>query len=161
MSHYVHLGAVGLNIDDAVSTISQRVSDRVASEVTRAAGQLTTTVSTAVDRGVERMSTAAGVGLDRFLDSPAGTALFNKIEDKVDAVGTSVVKKHKLELALLGMAGLSFFMGGSNLAGRLGPRGTRVAFAVGGVALALVASGVFAPSDELPVVPPKTRLPAR
>lgn len=142
------LGAVGFDMDAAVSTISQRVSDRVASEVTRATGRLTESVSTAVDRGVARMSESAGTGLDKFLDSPAGTALFDKIEAKVDNVATGVVKKHKVELALLGVAGLALFMGGSNLSGRIGPRGTRIAFAVGGVALALVASGVFAPPEE-------------
>lgn len=144
-------------MDAAVSTISQRVSDKVTGELTRATGQLTSALSTQIDRGVERMSSAAGVGLDRFLDSQAGTALFAKIEDKVDAVGTGVVKKHKIELALLGVAGLAFFMGGANAATKMGPRATKVAFAAGAVALALVASGVFAPPEDVPpVVPPKT-----
>jgi hypothetical protein len=163
MSHYVYLGAtaipattattsaLGLNVDELATRIGQRVADRVSTEVARA-----------VDSGVSKITAAVGTGVDRFIDSPAGDAVFDKLENKIDDVGVNVIKKHKIELALLGVAGLALFMGGSNVAGKMGPRGTRVAFTVGAAALALVASGVFAPPDDAPVPPaPIRRTPAR
>jgi hypothetical protein len=153
MSHYVHLGAAttasaastspfGFDVDDLAARIGRKVADRVSTEVARA-----------VDGGVSKITAAVGTGVDKFVDSPAGEAVFDKLENKIDAVGVNVITKHKVELALLGVAGLALFMGGSNVAGKMGPRGTRVAFAVGAAALALVASGVFAPPDDAPVPP--------
>lgn len=149
------LGALGFdNVDD----LAARVASRVATSVT---DKVTSDLSKAVDRGVERITGAAGAGLDRFLDSAAGKALADKLETKASTIAVNVVKKRQVELALLGVAGLAFFMGGSNLANRMGPRGTRVAFAVGAVALGLVASGVFAPADDATPSAPPLPLPAR
>lgn len=157
MGHYVHLGATAspssfsLNVDELASRVAQRVSDRV-----------TTGVDRAIDNGVTKIATSVSASVDRFVDSPTGSAVFDKIENKLNEVVVDVVKEHKVELALLGLAGLSFFMGGSNVAGKMGPRGTRVAFVTGVVALALVASGVFAPPEEKPPAPqPIRRTPAR
>lgn len=157
MGHYVHLGATastssfGLNVDELASRVAQRVSDRV-----------TTGVDRAIDNGVTKIATSVSASVDRFVDSPTGSAVFDKIENKLNEVVVNVVKDHKIELALLGLAGLSFFMGGSNVAGKMGPRGTRVAFVTGAVALALVASGAFAPPEEkTPASQPIRRTPAR
>lgn len=166
MSYHVHLGttptattssstattsSLGIDVDAIATRIGQRVSDRVSTEVARA-----------VDNGVNKITAAVGTGVDRFVDSPAGTAVFDKLQDKLSNVVVETVKERQIELALLGVAGLALFMGGSNLAGRMGPRGTRVAFAVGAAALGLVVSGVFAPPDETtPVKPPVRRTPVR
>lgn len=149
------LGALGFdNIDD----IAARIAGRVATSVTE---RVTADLSKAVDRGVERITGAAGTGLDRFLDSSAGKALADKLETKASTIAVNVVKKRQIELALLGVAGLAFFMGGSNLANRMGPRGTRVSFAVGAVVLGLVASGVFSPPEEAALPTPPAPLPTR
>jgi hypothetical protein len=161
MSHYVYLGAtptsattsstattsaLGLNVDELATRIGQRVADRVSTEVARA-----------VDSGVSKITAAVGTGVDRFIDSPAGEAVFDKLESKLDQVAVNTVKKHQTELALLGLAGLALFMGGGSLATKMGPKATTTAFVVGASALALVVTGVFAPPEEAPL--PKRRLP--
>ena len=165
MSYHAHLGATptasasstattssfGVDVDALATRIGQRVADRVSTEVARA-----------VDSGVNKITAAVGTGVDRFVDSPAGTAVFDKLQDKLSNVVVETVKERQIELALLGIAGLALFMGGSNLAGRLGPRGTRVSFAVGAAALGLVVSGVFAPPEPPPLpTGPIRRTPVR
>ena len=165
MSYHAHLGStptasasstattssLGIDVDALATRIGQRVADRVSTEVARA-----------VDNGVNKITAAVGTGVDRFIDSSAGEAVFDKLESKLDSVATNTLKKHQIELALLGVAGLALFMGGSNLAGRMGPRGTRVSFTIGAAALALVASGVFAPPEPPPLpTGPTRRTPVR
>jgi hypothetical protein len=145
------------NVDSAVQTIGKRVSDSVVSEVNKASGRLTSAVSTAAAQGVERMTSAAGVGLDRFLDSPAGTALFTKIEDKVDRVASNALKKRQAELAALGIAGLALVMGSVSVGSRMSRKQTLVAFALGATAVGLVASGALAPPEPPAPKPPPRR----
>lgn len=150
MSNYVHLGETsvfGINIEDLAARLAQGVASRVTTEVVRA-----------VDTGVDRVAGAVSTSMTRFLDSPAGATLIEKVGDKVDSVAVDVAKKHQAELAMLGVAGLAFFMGGAGLASRMGSRGTGVAFAVGTAALALVASGVLAPPEpKIPSLPSRPR----
>ena len=146
--------SLGLNVDAAVQTIGRRVSDSVVTEVNRASGRLTSAVSTAAAQGVERMVASSGVGLDRFLDSPAGTALFTKIEDKVDRVASNALKKRQTELAVLGVAGLALVMGSVSVGGRMNRKQTLLAFAVGAAAIGVIASGALAPPEAPPVPPP-------
>jgi len=145
-----------LNVDSAVQTIGKRVSDSVVAEVNKASGRLTSAVSTAAAQGVERMTSAAGVGLDRFLDSPAGTALLTKIEDKVDRVASNALQKRQVELAALGIAGLALVMGSVSVGSRMSRKQTIMAFALGATAVGLVASGALAPPE-----PPAPKLPSR
>lgn len=153
MSNYVHLGDLGetsvfgIDLEDLASRLASRVTSRVTTEVVRA-----------VDTGVDRVAGAVSTGMTRFLDSPAGTALFDKVGAKVDSVAVESLKKRQAELAMLGVAGLAFFMGGAGLASRMGSRGTGVAFAVGTAALALVASGALAPPEpKTPPLPSRSR----
>lgn len=153
--HYSQLGATpatvspaGFNVEDIANRIAQRVENRVTSEVSRI-----------VDRGVERMSESAGAGLDRFLDSPAGVALFDKIETKFDRVLVNTAKKHQLELAFLGIAAVSLVMGSVAVGSKMSPTLTRASFLLAGLSLAVVASGVVSPEEPPPV--PGRRLPGR
>lgn len=153
--HYSHLGATPTTLSPAsfsVEDIANRVAQRVENKVT-------TEVSRIVENGVERMTTAAGVGLDRFLDSPAGVALLDKVESKFDRVIVNTVKKHQIELALLGIAAASVVMGGVAVGSKMTPTLTKASFLVAGLSLAIVASGVVSPEDPLPV--PSRRLPSR
>ena len=152
--HYTSLGATatampaGFNVEDIAGRIAQRVGDRVTSEVSRV-----------VDRGVERMSESAGAGMDRFLDSSAGVALFDKIEEKFDRVLVNTVKKRQVELALLGIAAVSLVMGSVAVGSKMSPNVTKLSFLVAGLSLAVVASGVASPQEPPPV--PVRRLPGR
>jgi len=153
--HYTSLGATaltaspaGFNVEDIAGRIAQRVGDRVTSEVSRV-----------VDRGVERMAESAGAGLDRFLDSPSGVALFDKIEDKFDRVLINTAKKHQIELALLGIASVSLIMGSVAVGSKMSPNLTRASFLIAGLSLAVIASGVVSQQEPPPV--PKRRLPGR
>lgn len=159
MSYHVHLGAAPAtasaspssfsmpNVEELAARIGQRVADRVSTETAKA-----------VENGVAKITAAVGTGVDRFISSPAGEAVFNKLENKLDDVVVNTVKKRQIELALLGVAGLALFMGGGSLAAKMGPRATTTAFVVGAAALALVATGTFAPPDE---TLPKRKLPSR
>jgi hypothetical protein len=104
-------------------------------------------------------TTSAGAGLDKFLDSPAGVALSDKLQAKAEKVAVGVVKNNQVNLALLGVAGTAIVMGSVNVGSKMSPRATKLAFAVAGVALALVASGVFSPVEKLPTPPPKRVIP--
>lgn len=145
MGHYVHLGdlgatsILGVDVEEFAGALAQRVADRVSREV-----------ASAMDVGVNRITTAVGTGIDRFVDSPAGTAVFEKLQSKVDGAVVGAVKNHQAEIAVLGVAALALFLGSSSLASKMGPRGTRTSFMVGAAALALVASGVLAPPEEEP-----------
>lgn len=140
-SHYMvtqsrpSLGAFP-NVDDLVSRVVTSVGNRVTTDVTRI-----------VEVGVDRMTSSAGAGLDKFLDSPAGVALADKLQEKVEKVAVGVVKNNQVNLALLGVAGTAIVMGSVNVGSKMSPGATKLAFAIAGVAVALVASGVFSPVD--------------
>lgn len=140
-SHYMvtqsrpSLGAFP-NVDDLVSRVVTSVGNRVTTDVTRI-----------VEVGVDRMTSSAGAGLDKFLDSPAGVALADKLQEKAEKVAVGVVKNNQVNLALLGVAGTAIVMGSVNVGSKMSPGAAKLAFAIAGVAVALVASGVFSPVD--------------
>ena len=157
-SHYMvtqsrpSLGALpfDFNVDDLVSRVVTSVGNRVTTDVTRI-----------VEVGVDRMTTAAGAGLDKFLDSPAGLALSDKLQAKAEKIAVGVVKNNQVNLALLGVAGTAIVMGSVNVGSKMSPRATKLAFAIAGVAVALVASGIFSPVDPAQQPPLVKKPPPR
>lgn len=151
MSHYVvhrpaaALGAISLggSVDEIAGRVAEVVTNRVSSELARG-----------IDRGVERMSTAAGAGLDRFLDSPAGAAVLDKLENKLSNVVVNTANKHQTNLALLGVAGAAVVMGSVYVGSKMSSRAAALSFLVGGIAVGLVATGVFSPPDDAVPAPP-------
>ena len=157
-SHYMvtqsrpSLGALpfDFNVDDLVSRVVTNVGNRVTADVTRI-----------VEVGVDRMTSSAGAGLDKFLDSPAGVALADKMQEKAEKIAVRVVKNNQVNLALLGVAGTAIVMGSVNVGSKMSPGATRLAFAIAGVAVALVASGVFSPVDPTQQPPLVKKPPPR
>lgn len=149
-AQYTNLGATstatsssfpsGFSADEIAARIVQRVGDRVTGEVSKI-----------VENGVERMTSSAGAGLDRFLDSPAGVALLDKVEDKFDKVLINTVKKRQVELALLGIAATAIVMGGVAVGSKMSPTLTKLSFLIAGISLAVVASGAVSPPEPVPV----------
>lgn len=146
------LGALGFDIEELATSITSRVINGVTTKVT-------SDLSKVIDKGVERVATSAAAGFDRFIDSPAGVALQDKVEAKATEVASRVVQKHQVNLALLGLAGAALVMGSVNVGSKLSPRAAQLSFLVAGVAAALAASGVF--SKEPPVTPPSKISPRR
>jgi hypothetical protein len=150
------LGALSFDgsVDEIAGRVAAAVTNRVSSELSKG-----------IDRGVERMTAAASAGFDRFLDSPKGEAAFDKLEDKLSDVAVNTANKHQTNLALLGVAGTAIVMGSVYVGSKMSARAAALSFLVGGIAVGLVASGVFSPPDEdaakLPPPAPIRRTPVR
>lgn len=143
-----------LQLGSTYSSQSSGLGDIVGDVVQGVAGQLLKGVSAAVDKEMDKFSEVIANGLDKFVDSPKGTVLFEKIGNKAESAILQVVSNQRTNLALLGVAGIAFVIGGTSVGSRVSPNKAKFAFGLGAAALAAIALGVGSP-PPLPQVSSK------
>lgn len=160
-----HASSAGLGAAAPTSATAQffNIEEVVGDIVEGVAGQVMQGVTSSIDRNMDRVTTVVSDGLDRFVSSPKGAALFQKISEKAESAVLQVVSNQKTNLALLGVAGVAFMMGSVAVGSKMSPMRTKIAFGIGAAALAAVAFGVGSPPALTPVKPPfdLSKLPKR
>lgn len=155
--HRVGLGATTGTATPLASTASATslfdIDELVGNIVEGVTGEVIQGVTSSIDRGMDRATSVISDGLDRFVDSPKGAALFNKIGEKAEGAILQVVSNQKTNLALLGVAGVAMMIGSVSVGSRMNPAKSKLAFGIGAAALAVIALGLGSP-PKAPMMPP-------
>lgn len=130
-------------------------------------GVLEDFVSSVASRQFDVLIDAASDRFSKYLDSPKGEALMQKIETRAEETSLRLLYKHKWSLALLGIGAVSLTTVGVSLGAKLGPKGTQLAAVIGFAALfplllrspeqVAASPSPLPPPPKLPAPPPPTR----